>query len=138
MNQKEKALALKKYASLAGQPIGNIMTELAKLEPTMKDEDLEDLASSLATVDTKPQDKKKPASTSLNKLFEEFIVEPKYKDHAKTRGSEAWRELVGFDKLRKIKDVRITPDRAELLNAQSEQSKIRYYPDDLVIQTDLD
>lgn len=71
---------------------------------------------------------KKADDLGANKIYQEFRVEPKYKTLKDKFSGKEIRELTGFDKETMIRDnVRITPDRAELENAQSEQTKTRYY-----------
>lgn len=118
MKKADKIKLVEKYQELKGQEPENITEAIQTGEPKLKPEEVQEIVGEL----TKP-----PEPTSLNQTFEEWIVEPVYIHHEAKRGVPAWRELKSFDKLKKVKDTRITPDRAELLNEQSEQSKIRYY-----------
>lgn len=140
MKKADKAALLQQFASLAGLAPEEITAQITALNPALSEKDVKELVAEL----TKPappaagsqgtggappiQDPKPPAPENKNRKFDEYRVEPNYKRHEKSRSNpNAWNELTGFTKIQKIKTVAITPDRAALLNEQSESSLIRYY-----------
>lgn len=69
------------------------------------------------------------APITKNKVYEEFQVEAQYEDVTDQMGKVLGRKLTGFEK-KKDKPIRttaITPERAEYLNSQSENTGVRLY-----------
>lgn len=135
MKQADKKAYLAQFATLAGLAPEEITAQISAAIPTLKEKEVEELVLEL----NKPAETPPPAPgasqdapqaeqpANVNKIYEEWSVEPQYKDHKAERGKAAWRELIGFDQVKKIKETAIMPERAALLNEQSENTKIRYY-----------
>lgn len=69
----------------------------------------------------------KEEKTSLNKLYEEWAVESQYKNVPAQKGAAAYREHTGFVRVKKIRETKITPEKAQTLNEHSESTAIRLY-----------
>lgn len=70
-----------------------------------------------------------PEGKTKNLIYEEWRVEPQYKDVVDALGVVIGRKLTGFDKSgsKPVRITSITPERAEYLNQQSENSLLRLY-----------
>ncbi len=66
---------------------------------------------------------------SKNKIYAEHKVSPKYEDVTDPMGNVLGRKLAGFEKdsEKPIRKTSISPDRAEILNQQSENTLLRLY-----------
>jgi hypothetical protein len=66
---------------------------------------------------------------SINKKYAEWKVKPVYKDVEDGMGKVIGRKLTGFDKDAKdpIRYTTISPDKADLLNEQSENTFVRLF-----------
>lgn len=130
MTKKDLAKKVTQYKDLKGKPEAEIRAAITSTEgDNFPPDDLEQLVAELMIVDNAgagdlPDENAKP---NANVEFEEWKVEPDYKDFPAKKGQAAYRELQGFTKLQKIKNVRIAPDRAKLLNEHSEMNKIHYF-----------
>lgn len=144
MKKADKAALLQQFASLAGLAPEEITAQITALNPALSEKDVKELVAELSKPappaappagngdgnppPPPPPGSEAPAPENKNRTYEEFRVEPTYKKHEKSRSNpNAWNELTGFTKILKNKDVAITPERAALLNEQSESSLVRYY-----------
>jgi hypothetical protein len=66
--------------------------------------------------------------------FEEWSVEPRYKNHPAQRGNQPWREFVGFTRIKKVKDTTTNQRHADVLNEQSENTLLRLYTKDEIAE----
>lgn len=73
------------------------------------------------------QGEENEAPVVLNKKYEEWSVEPVYEPITDATGKQIGRKLVKYDKLKKIRTTTITSDKAEILNQQSENTKLRLF-----------
>lgn len=122
-------LQVKKYAKQYAdefKEIGESALKLKLSDEGMEDTDIEDIIDKIKETD-EPKEAKEPKKApkvdlkgNANSEFEEWKVDLRDKD-AKENKDEA------FDKVRKLKTVRIPEDMAARLNEQSAESKIRYY-----------
>lgn len=142
MKKAVKTELLQQFASLAGLVPEEITAQITALNPALSEKDVAELVKELsapppppgppatqqppAPPETNPGNSA-PAPENVNRVFEEWRVEPIFKKHEATRSTNAWTELVGYTKLKKEKDVRISADRAALQNEHSQTSLIRYY-----------
>lgn len=130
MNHARKTAALNRFGplKLEGQsPVA--LKELLekddkKYSPVEVDEILEALLTYTGT--EQPPAKEEKAETK-NVTYQEWTVEPKYTNYPAKRGQAAYRELSGFERIKKVRETAITPDRAKILNDQSEQTLVRLY-----------
>lgn len=119
-------LQVKKYAKQYAEEfkeIGESALKLKLSDEGMEDTDIEDIIDKIKETDEPKEAKKAPKASlkgNANSEFEEWKVDLRNKD-AKENKDEA------FDKVRKLKTVRIPEDMAARLNEQSAESKIRYY-----------
>lgn len=140
MKQADKKAYLVQFAHLAGLDAAEATAQIGAALPTLKPKEVEELVTELNKPSDPPPpppppgtgtaDQPGPAAEerpNVNKIYEEWSVEPQYKTHPAERGKTAWKELTGFDQVKKIKVVAIMPERVALLNEQSENTRIRYY-----------
>lgn len=68
-------------------------------------------------------------SETLNRDYEEWKVKALYKEVQDELGNVKGRKLIGFEKdaMKAIRTTRLTPERADLLNSQSENTLLRLY-----------
>jgi hypothetical protein len=141
LSKQKLTAAKKRYQSHAGKDAAELTTIISATEPALSSEDVAQIVDALNGPAAPPaagaenagsgetsQDPPAPRE-SKNKIYDEYRVDPKYKEHpANPRaGTKPWRELIGFEKITKVKETRIIEERAELLNSQSENTRIRYY-----------
>lgn len=121
-------LTVKKLANQYAEDYKEIGESALKLKLTdngIDDVDADDIIDKIKEGDLgMPSDNVKPKKKAIpqgnaNSEFEEWKVDPISKDGPN--------EDKNFDKVRKIKAVRIPEDMAARLNEQSIESKIRYY-----------
>ena len=134
MNKQEKKAVAERFAAEAGKSKEKITATISGAEPNLKPKEVEEIVA-LIMAPPPPPDEQPAAKESLNKTYELYKVEPQYdliaanpkkgipRDYRELKEGEA-----AFEKLGKaVKTTRITPETADLLNAQSEQTKVRYY-----------
>lgn len=140
MNTLRKNAAVTKYKGILAANPTMTADELRELiaaddKKFPPDEIDEILAAVLESAGDKGSDKTgseqgEEPKANANKTFEEWTVEPQF-EKIELEGQKPYNRLKkgekGFEKVKLIKTVAITPDRAELLNTQSVNSKIRYY-----------
>jgi hypothetical protein len=131
MTKKALKEAAAKFAALktAGATPEELIDAIAADPAGYKGEDIDAIVAALSEGTSNGPGNPAPAAETKNQDFEEWTVSPKYKTLRDKFSGKEISELQGFEKERKIRDlVRITPDRAELENAQSEQTLVRLYP----------
>ena len=134
MNHLRKKSALAKYKPMAeaGIPIADIEADLRSSE--YNDEEVSIILNALIEGDNPPASGVKPPAESETEtpsakqgppLYDEYKVEISYKFDKK---GEPIRDEPIIEKLKKIKTVQISHDRAERMNAHTLTRKIKYFP----------
>lgn len=127
--RKKSAIAAYQEQFKAGE---DVMALLANDEKNYIDAEIKEIMAALeAGEGDAPQLKGKEEKTTgnLNKVYEEWKVKPAYEDITDAMGKVIGRKLTSFEKdaQKPIRVTSITPDKAELLNEQSENTLLRLY-----------
>jgi hypothetical protein len=140
MNHNRKKAAVEKYKPLldAGATREEILNAIAGDEKAYTPEEVNEIVAAVYGEDTGnsngsensgsqdgPGNSEAPAT--LNKVYEEYRVEPKYDDVTDQLGKVIGKKLSGFEKVKKIRDTSVTPERAKEVNSQSENSGIHLF-----------
>jgi len=122
MNANRKAAALKNYRAIFEQGDDTIIEALKAGKENFTEKEISEIIEALGeNQGDGAADIEGPAT--LNKQYEEWKVKPLYE------ADKEGRKLVGYEKdaQRPLKTTSITPERAELLNLQSENTLTRLY-----------
>lgn len=144
MNILRKDAAVKKFtaAYANGATAEELRTIIAQDEKDYSASEIEEIVS--AIINQEPPDNSQvlpgadingpgdsqlsEAQKTLNKLYEEWQVEPNGEMIKQYKKDERPVDDKCFEKLKKLRITSITPERAELLNQQSENTNLRLYP----------
>lgn len=136
MNALKKNKAVKKYAD-------DFKADPASAEAKMSadgysDEEIFQITEALTAEQSdeelntkKPEKKSKAAvSESKNGIFEKWAVEVKIEkdEDGDPKLDKYGRTIPYFDKIKQLRTVKITQEQADILNSQSRNTNLRYYP----------
>lgn len=132
MHHKTLSSAVAKYLPITGEEAR--LEAIRADEKGYTDEEVQEILSAIAqalepTTLTQSDGKTKSIRGTLNKTYEEWKVKPLYKDVLDYNDKVVGRKLIGFEKdaQKAIRVTSITPDKAEILNSQSENTLLRLY-----------
>lgn len=126
MNTQRKKSAVNKYGPL-NLTREVLVEQLNADEKNYTSEEVVEILEALESYESPGPILEKPKGNNVK--YEEWKVKPVYKDVKDGMDKVIGRKLSGFEKdaQKPIRSTTISPDRAELLNAQSENTLVRLY-----------
>lgn len=125
MNTQRKNAAVKKYGAL-NLPKEELVEQLNSDEKNYTSDEVVEILEAMESYQA-PEEKEKPKGNNVK--YEEWKVKALYKDITDGLDKVIGRKLTGFEKdaQKPIRTTTISPDRAELLNTQAENTLLFLY-----------